>query len=148
MIRKLFAIVLLAVCALTSAANASQERWSVSEGLVGEPHGVWTIETKGEELTAFAEMFDAEGNRTTFFLTGKHENEEIVFDRETVGEEPKCAYRIKGTPQDTGDPLSGVMECNGASESDGKATWLAKKIPEPLEISQPDRSALTVPGLK
>jgi hypothetical protein len=142
MIRKFFLIIPVAVCALAPAANASQERWSISEGLVGEPHGVWTIETQGEELKVFAEMFDAEGNRTTFFLTGKHENGETVFDQESVGEAPKCAYRIKGTPTETGDPQSGVKQCDGDSEPGEKATWLAKKIPEPIEIPVPDKNAL------
>jgi hypothetical protein len=133
MTRKLFFIVTAAVCALAPAAKASQERWRVSEGLVGEPQGYWTIETQGEELKAYAEMFDAEGNRTTFLLTGKHENEEIVFDQESVDNEPKCAYRIKGSPTERGDPLTGVKECDGDSGSAEKATWFASKIPEQIE---------------
>ena len=142
MIRKLFFIVTAAVCALAPTAKASQERWSVSEGLDGEPHGVWTIETEGEERKAYAEMFDAEGNRTTFVLTGKNENEEVVFDRESVDDEPKCAYRIKGTPTETGDPLTGVKECDGDSGSAEKATWFANKIPDPIEIPVSDGNDL------
>jgi len=129
MFRRFPVLFAVAACSFATAAPAAQERWRVSEGLVSEPHGVWTIETKGEELTGYAEMFDNNGERTAYFLTGKRENGELVFDRQSVDAKQKCTYKISGMPQETGDPLSGVLDCDGETKP-----WLAKKIPEPIEI--------------
>lgn len=123
----------IAACGFNTSALAAQERWSVTEGLAGEPHGVWTIEPSGDELVVFAEMFDANGERTTYFLSGKRENENVVFDRQPVGSEAKCTYSMNGSPPQIGDPLAGVSDCGGAS-----GVWMAKRIPDPEESSFQD----------
>ena len=140
MIRKLPVFVAVAASSFITAATAAQNRWSVSEGLQGEPHGVWTVDTNGDELTAFADMFDSNGERTAYFLTGKREKGELVFERQSVDTTTKCTYKITGTPQETGDPISGVTDCSGANQS-----WMAKKIPDPIEIQYPEQNSPILP---
>lgn len=140
MIRKLPVFVAVTAFSLTHSAFAAQERWRVSEGLAGEPHGVWTVDQKGEELTAYAEMFDANGEKKTYFLSGKHEKGEIVFNRQSVDSASKCTYKISGYPQETGESLSGVIDCDGANQS-----WMAKKMPEPIEAQVQEQSLPNLP---
>ena len=143
MIGKLHIIVAVAGCSLATSAIAAQQRWSVTEGMEGEPHGVWTIETQGEDLTAFAEMFDANGQKTTYFFSGKREKGQYFFDRQDVGDKPKCTYTIPGEPPITGDALSGAIDCDNPNK-----TWLAKKIPEPVEIQITEEKTPNIPNLK
>lgn len=148
MIPKSPIVVAVAACSLATSALAAQERWRVSEGLQGEPHGVWTIETKGEDLTAYAEMFDDNGEKTAYFLSGKKEKGEFVFDRQSESDKTKCTYRMTGTPSETAEPLSGVIDCDSANQPDpnqksasqnvASKTWRANKIPEPVEIKIPE----------
>ena len=155
MIRKSPVVVAVAACLLATSALAAQERWRVTEGLQGEPHGVWTIEKKGEDLTAYAEMFDANGEKTTYFLSGKFEKGEFVFDRQSESDKTKCTYRMTGTPPETGEPLSGVIDCDSANQTDpnqksasqnvASQTWRANKIPEPVEIKAPEEKMPKIP---
>ena len=66
---------LVAVLLLMSlpAAEAAEERWSVAEGPSGDTRGVWTMTLNGDEMSGWAEMFDAAGEPVTYFVSGKRE---------------------------------------------------------------------------
>ena len=133
---------LVAVLLLMSlpAAEAAEERWSVAEGPSGDTYGVWTMTLNGDEMSGWAEMFDAAGEPVTYFVSGKREKDEFVLERQSPSDGLKCDYRLKGTPPDNGESLSGGSQCNGRSQ-----IWMAKKIREPEQNSSGEPSPPDMP---
>jgi hypothetical protein len=125
--RRLLLPIVLTIGLQSTHAIAEPETWLVKEGVEGEFHGVWTVTVGNDELSGFAQMFNAEGEPLTYTFSGKRVEDEFVVERESPSNGIICSYRLKNTPQDTDGPLpiSAPSTCNEKDQ-----LWLASKIPE------------------
>jgi hypothetical protein len=111
------ALALLLMC-LTGPAGAG-EIWTVTEGDDWSLRGTWSVEREGETLSGSAIMYDHDGERVTYFLTGKIENGSYVIERMGARDEQACAY--EGASK-SDNQIGGSVRCGYKS-----GPWMAQR---------------------
>jgi hypothetical protein len=103
----------------TGSALAN-EVWTVIEGGDGNFRGTWSLISSGEELKGSALMYDSDGEKLSYSISGRGADGIYKFERVGASDSRACSYEGR---METKDVITGSMIC-GSQTGPWRATQL------------------------